>query len=423
MTEKEKFDLIDRYFRGELSEKEKEFFNSKWATDSDFADEVANHEIVNEFILDAGLLGIKDKLNNIHHSNKMNGKNGKLKKGTIIGSITAIIAVLGFWAISGSNNGNPTGNETQAGNKPDVEQSASNENPAKKSLEPKDQGVENPNNDPSLVTKKPENNQPDNNQKQVANAEENTTSSREGNNSKKSDKNTTEKSAPANKQQTSNDNKSGNRDSENIGTNRKEVQKSSPGPNTGDSMAQNTNVNNNPNASPCNETEVTVSTPKVIKTCEGKQNGKIILDTNTIYGGKPPYKYGLDKSDKFTSDPYFTKLRSGHYSVNIVDANGCTGEINVHVPAKDCNQKAGYVFVPEEEEAWNFPFEDQAVSGQLEIYTKEGRKIYQERINNGIPGKWNGRSNDGKPQPMGLYHVVFKKASGITKTWNLTIIR
>ena len=88
MTEREKFELIDRYFKGDLSEEEMEVFNSKWATDADFADDVANHEAVNEFIMDAGLIGIKEKLQHIHEAKVYgNGKsNGKLLKGSIIGA-------------------------------------------------------------------------------------------------------------------------------------------------------------------------------------------------------------------------------------------------------------------------------------------------------------------------------------------------
>ncbi|MFN7327115.1 MAG: hypothetical protein ACK5SQ_11065 [Chitinophagales bacterium] len=55
--------------------------------------------------------------------------------------------------------------------------------------------------------------------------------------------------------------------------------------------------------------------------CYGYQNG--VISIGQPYGGIAPYQYSIDKGGNFSSDPQFTGLGSGDYSVVVRDSTGC----------------------------------------------------------------------------------------------------
>lgn len=414
MTEREKFDLIDRYFKGELSEDEIEQFNAEWASDDQFAEEVANHQKVNEVIMDAGLIDVKRKLQSIHNKQVYANNNGRWVMGGIIGSSIGLIGlIIGGWLYFG----NPAeiGKTLPSENTEVNTDKSVKEEPNKGVSEPaapNDQQAfanqEEPSND-KYDKKEQQNNEKSANESSTHEKQEK--SKQEAPNT---EKNTLEMSKVEN-------NPSVNNPIEN------DVKKDQP------KVAKISAINNDTidlrfqptqkpkSKSPCDNTTISASY-KLVKSCYDKNRGAIIIDSNSITGGEPPYQFSLSKGDNYKGEPRFNDLSQGSYTVYIKDSRSCKDALNnLYVAGKDCN-KTNYTFAPEREESWEYPFDKQA-NGTLIIYKKNGEKVYQREIRNGTPSNWRGRDNNGKRLPMGLYLVTFERSGNITKTWNLSLVR
>ncbi len=399
MTERERFELIDRYFKGELSNEELEEFNSLYNSDPEFVEEVANHEQVNNVIIDAGLIGVKEKLQSIHNKQFNNHKNGKLVKGGIIGTVgLIIIASLGFYFFSINEEEKSKAKNQGRNTSPvaNIQKETNNDSPENgKSYS------ENSNNSKSAHSKPEKPNQPN-----KKGSPENT---------KPREKENLEKMSRA-----KDESKIGDQIAKQQQNKQQTIEKVQTFPR--DSFKMGPKDDKKQKSAPCKEVKVTANY-RILKSCKDKNRGAIIIDTNSIIGGTPPYRFSLSSDKNYRETNAFTELKRGYYSIHIKDSNGCKSTLkNLYIPAKDC-EKHAYTFVPKKEEAWELPFEKNA-SGELKIYTKGGKLVFQQTIKNGIPSNWRGLSNDGSPLPMGLYLVTFKKNAGnVTKTWNLSIIK
>lgn len=87
-------------------------------------------------------------------------------------------------------------------------------------------------------------------------------------------------------------------------------------------------------ANGCTQTDtVTINEPPVCEnlpvfviptdvTCAGGNDGTALLN---IFGGTPPYFISLN-GGSLTTDPFFTGLVAGNYTVKVIDLNNCVGE-------------------------------------------------------------------------------------------------
>lgn len=405
MTEREQFDLIDRYFRGELSASEMETFQGLLASDNEFAEAVTNHEAVNEFIVDAGLLEIKEKLqtytgNTPSSTVKQPVNTGffrnnafKLMTGALIVTLCGI--ALGIWF-------SPPSSE-KAGN----DKRSSDRNPV----------VKKPDDNPNDPSKSSGHREKDLNEKQPK-VEDNFPTSKplRGNNEGKAANNKNEAySSTINHIQ-----RSGSYFGEISIRDLKVVNEPLPAPKTRIQLSKSLEqglISRN-----CNEVNITGEVEKV-PTCKEKANGKLKIKTNTIKGGKEPYQYSFSANSDFSKKAIKKHLNRGRYTVKVKDRNGCVETIarGIRINEEKCGSRS-FTFVPEKETHWEYPFEQESPSGEIKIYY-EGRQVYQERVNQGLPKTWRGNFNNGRKAPMGLYRITFNPRDSDAKMWLLTVIR
>lgn len=95
---REEFEKIERYLNGTLGWNEKIGVESQMADDSQFAEEVSAHRVVNELILDHGLLEARKQMRQWHHENEHSGSWGKplLGVSALLGLMFAAY-LLYFW--------------------------------------------------------------------------------------------------------------------------------------------------------------------------------------------------------------------------------------------------------------------------------------------------------------------------------------
>jgi len=353
MNDKERFDLIDRYFKNELSEEELKIFQEKYASESDFAEEVANHEMVNEVIIDAGLIDIKHKLQNIQQGKvPANGKNGNLAKSTIIGSSLGVLGLLfGVWIFTSVPQNNNTKDPNNQTMKPEIIADNS-ENGAK-----------------THNSKNERNKDSDNSNYQAKNNKINA--------NKRNSKTPNSKEEPRNQSLKQEKLTKANKDD--WVNNPSKLLKNSQYPNQPEKTQKipQDSINSSweelkQNTSPdCQDVNISLNY-NILKTCNDKKNGAIVLDTATIQGGQSPYSFSISNPSNFKTNTAFNNLSRGHYTLYIKDGNDCKSKLtNLYVPAKNCEKKS-YTFVPKEEEAWEFPFNNQK-TGDIKIYSREGQ--------------------------------------------------
>lgn len=162
----------------------------------------------------------------------------------------------------------------------------------------------------------------------------------------------------------------------------------------------------------------------VQESCLDFPNGKISYDPKTVEGGEPPYRFSLDNGLSFTKANQFEALSPGIYYLTIEDKRGCqyTLEEGFEVKPGECNETKEYAFAPEQGETCKFLFA-QNRDGHLQIFNREGVLIYSISIRNGFPIEWNGQSNQGVGVTMGSYRFIFEDLKGKTTRGNITLVK
>lgn len=382
MTEQEKIEYIERYLKGKLNPQEQEEFEQFMLEDESFAEEVRQHQQVNEIIEDAGLMNVKRRLQALQNSGA--GSTGKfgssIKKGLIgIGGI--VLVGLGIWA------GHPLfDQEAKSLQSPQTESSPTNEKVEEQEAD-------------SQVTNKPKLQNP----------------SSGNQNSAQSNNSLANHPIPP-KIQLQN---------EDLTISALEINTFSlldTAPTLKGNEVRNPDMPETQSIDPCQNTNISANF-KTTPSCQGEATGKILIDKDAVYGGKPPYRFFIEEEERLETDLQIDELSSGSYTLIVQDQNDCSQTYpNVYIEEKSCDATKQFVFVPKEESKWKYPINDNA-NGELEIRNRNGRLILKEQIRNGMPKGWRGRTNTGKPAPMGAYQVVFTPFDGQPRTWLLTVIR
>ena len=412
MTERERFDLIDRYFRNELSSAEQETFQQMWATDEEFADEVAYHELVDEFILDAGLIDVKSKLRHYTTQDAKTTKPGSPSKAFsnlnlgLLAGFAALISVAIFLALDPGFFGHQetTGSTQHSGSQRRTP-----------SLPPFDSMVL-----PELLAK-----------------QEKKTGTNKDPEEAKDQKNQSGSSEQARKQFS----KDGDDQTKGGEGDQKpeliqalkpsvEVEQSvvpeieAKTPSISKTRADlSKEIQDSLKRLACKGVDINGQVT-VIPTCKDKRNGKLKIRKETISGGEPPYRYNFSENGSFQKSLIKEKLRSGAYRVRVKDSRGCVSLItaNAYIKAKKCGKRS-FTFVPSRESEWEFPFKNQQASGSVRIYNEKGERVYRTTVNQGVPAAWRGRNSSGQTCSIGLYRVVFNPEEGNARIWLLTLIR
>lgn len=388
MTEQERLEQIERYLKGQMSPEEQEGFEQSMQSDPDLADEVTKHQEMNSIIHDAGLMDVKKRVNALHHKNFPNGvKTSKvgsfLKYGTIGFSGLAIMGTL-LWLNSNILNGpdnnldkntrkqNPnTGFQNSA--KEDTSVSGNEEESASLDQSNKAQSTDFKN-QPSVGRKALNKIRPESEDLKISIPKKHNTAILE------------------------------------------------KAPTLSQSGIKNPEVPKEKDFDACEQVQISADF-ETIASCKRQSNGKILIDSNSVYGGKPPYKFYIEEKDQWIEQYHVKGLASQSYAITILDDQGCSQTYpNLYVNEKACKAKKQMVFVPEKESKWEYPIDDNA-SGELIIRTRAGKQILKEQIRNGMPEGWNGRTEQGTPAQMGAYQVIFTPFNGQAQTWLLTVIR
>lgn len=157
----------------------------------------------------------------------------------------------------------------------------------------------------------------------------------------------------------------------------------------------------------------------VEESCSEKPSGLLQVLKSSISGGTPPYQTAID-TNNFIQEFVFNGLKSANYNVFVKDANNCISEIgSYYIDEKDCTYEVA--FAPLKGETWPIP--EQSSLSLLTIFDKSGRIVFSTELIPGIQLEWDGRNNSGSELPTGVYLFEIKADRTILLWGNVTIVR
>lgn len=158
--------------------------------------------------------------------------------------------------------------------------------------------------------------------------------------------------------------------------------------------------------------------PKVTAACADKNDG--IVDFSDIRSTKASEKLTVSSGTGIgAEDKSFERLYSGYYTFTISNQEGCSIELEVYVPEKNCFPK-DFIINPSAGESWAPPVESSEIYS-LNIMDAQGKTVYSsERVQNIT---WEGTDQYGSPLPAGLYVYLIKLGDQSVKSGQITIIR
>jgi hypothetical protein len=150
---------------------------------------------------------------------------------------------------------------------------------------------------------------------------------------------------------------------------------------------------------------------RVSNSCTSSPTGILSIDKASVFDGKLPMEFSLDGTNYFRAYN-FESLYPGIYNLSIRDAQGCAWQdaAEIVIGERDCEEQE-YSFSPSMGEVWKFPAT--LSSGKIEIYNRQGMLVYTSAILNGFPDRWDG-TFEGHLLPMGSYSFVFRGNEVIT---------
>ena len=102
-------------------------------------------------------------------------------------------------------------------------------------------------------------------------------------------------------------------------------------------------------------------------------------------------------------------IKSGTYYIKSTNTYNCTATRPVVVEIEDAIIIPANVFSPNGDgihDVWHIPLIEYYPESQIEIFTRNGQSIYKSK---GYTPVWDGRSNEGKIVPVGVYYYVIKQ--------------
>ncbi|HCL05956.1 MAG TPA: hypothetical protein DHW64_08335 [Chitinophagaceae bacterium] len=102
-------------------------------------------------------------------------------------------------------------------------------------------------------------------------------------------------------------------------------------------------------------------------------------------------------------------IKSGTYYIKSTNSYNCTVTNRVEVDIQDAIITPANVFSPNGDgihDSWHIPLIEYYPDSQIEIFTRNGQSVYRSK---GYTPVWDGRSNDGKIVPVGVYYYVIKQ--------------
>lgn len=141
-------------------------------------------------------------------------------------------------------------------------------------------------------------------------------------------------------------------------------------------------------------------------TCFGTKNGSLVVNP---LGGTQPYQYSINGGTQQSSN-HFENLAGGNYLINLIDANGCSTNLNVVINE---NSILGLSINSFKNLSCNA-----SSTGEISVVSTGGSGIYQYSINNGAYQA----SAIFKNLSAGNYNISVKDDKGCTASITKTII-
>lgn len=143
--------------------------------------------------------------------------------------------------------------------------------------------------------------------------------------------------------------------------------------------------------------KIGIDTSHIGNDCNGVDNGGII--DIKVNGGTAPFKY-LWSHDADLNVPKITGLVNGTYSIEVTDANGCTGEASVEILYNNCCTP----FIPNafspngdnHNDNYRVEYKGDMELKEMYIYNRYGQRVFSSsNVNKSWDGTFNGVKMDG----------------------------
>lgn len=170
---------------------------------------------------------------------------------------------------------------------------------------------------------------------------------------------------------------------------------------------------------PCNNVSIQAKW-LVEKSCKNKNNGSIMVDRNKIYGGEKPYTITLSKEGIEIPEVDYRNLNAGQYKLSIFDHSGCMGSWKINVDEKLCRRDAISISISYDEK-WIFD-EDDGEKYFISIYNEAGKLIYKSSYMTGH-FEWPGANYPSAELQTGVFIYIIDYANGNKETGQITIIQ
>lgn len=375
-SEKEKYELIEKFIEKNLSREEQEKFDFHLKTDMDFAKEVKAHSEVHELIMDEGIIRMKRKLREIHIA-ETKGKNNNTNK--IISTIATLCLVAGLVTYFYKSQESSVINQENKENKVTV-------------VENKIDTIDN------YITK---------NKEEIHSTS--TDKTKEKIKVSNSDTNNHTGDDPKNIQKPISDS---------IDYNNPTIAAKIDA--TTNPLTTSSKEKNNPKIIDCSSIQITGEVT-VSEACKDEANGRIIIHLNSIKGGTQPIKFSIAANTDFITGSIFENLSEGNYRIYAKDANGCSNLVKeIKVGSKDCPKD--HLFYPDYGQEWQLPLKNNS-NATVKIFNRAGSLVYFVNITNGYPNTWNGTDNSGQGLPMGNYSFIITYEDQSTTQGNVLIAK
>lgn len=376
--EYEKYDLIERYLKGELSEIERADFEQKLDTDDLLMEEVENHRAIHDLIIDQGLLELKAKMKAFDA-----GQTGKGYAVRILSTVVLVTSLVAVGLVVFNKRTDTPGQPAATAVNPSLSgnDSQTEEGSEKVTAKP-----------PAIITP-------------------------------------SQTTHPVNAAERDNGAGIIHADTAHI-TQNPVVAPLRDTTGLQQVITRNTPVITDvvpalpqvgarePEPLPCKLEKSTLKF-SVSESCATSPTGILSIDETSSFEGKLPVVFSLDGKN-YTEENVFHKLYPGTYYLSVRDARGCYWHeaTEIVIGEKDCTEKE-YSFYPSRGEVWKFPVT--VSSGKMEIYSRNGTLIYTTAITQGYPDQWDGTYN-GNALPMGSYSFILR-GDGKVITGFVTLFR